>query len=363
MVFLFSSLLVLSAHGSELVEIPPTYNYQWLVPNELEPNKAGMYLRQSKEGVYMAVGAERGFFGFLQSNATHLLFTDISPDVANYNQMSILMLKVAMSGAQLKRFKSNTGFFRQYFLYGKSIHHNSLDQLTEAERRWIESRLDWWDRVVVNQYHSRVFAPHDWHFEGVRYWENPEQFERLQVAARKGRMRALMVNLNESSDLNLALSYVRDWGKALTVVDIDGVWVNKFWVPVPKVIKMIEQLSSKFIPRTIILFSKPDSSMIHFSYGATTYEWFKFAPQELIEDLSSRSLPRRVSFQPSDQRGHWIFDSPPEGLRGRLAYRFDPREITFGDVHSWRQRTGARISRWLVSQRPYSLSFRCVEFL
>src|SRR4051812_40015763 len=68
----------------------------WIIPNEETPANAKPVLAHAPKGVYVAVGAERGFIGAsLTADVTDLLLFDYNSGQVTFDALNIALLKMS----------------------------------------------------------------------------------------------------------------------------------------------------------------------------------------------------------------------------------------------------------------------------
>lgn len=218
----------------------------YIVPNEINPEAANAILDKSFGGVYLSVGGERGLIGAaLAPQTTHLLQVDTVPEVVLYNQLNVVLLKVAHDLADFIA-------LRQAPLaeWRKRMHSNLLN---DKERKWLMSaEANQFYRNVESAARERLTNPQ--FFKGVSYLNSPEVFEKVRSLASGGKIQVLQGNLTDLKFLKSVALQLRRRGLYFSVLDISNAWEAKYIGPAG-VDQVIGSLSEALLPKTIFMAS------------------------------------------------------------------------------------------------------------
>ena len=117
----------------------------FVVPNEVNPERAKPILERAPAGAYLSVGTERGFVGAaLAPKVDHLVFLDRDPQVVLFDQMNTELLQLAKNREDYVELR---------------IHATPADLMARAKKAHTQSgesfkflsdekNIDWWTTYV-----------------------------------------------------------------------------------------------------------------------------------------------------------------------------------------------------------------------
>lgn len=195
----------------------------YVAPNEKDIHKGVALWKKTTDGIYVAVGSERGFVGAALSNASSLLLIDSSSGIVEHNRLSIALLKIAIDGEDYRILKLNPE------LAASRLSNSNLE---EDEKRFALNVLEkkWW----IDSAKSRSTT--DWFYrvrdrrdaKELRYWANPSLFSKLRRMALKGRIQAIRVVLGDQYSTNSMLASLREQSEKIAVFDVSNIWEAPF---------------------------------------------------------------------------------------------------------------------------------------
>jgi hypothetical protein len=224
----------------------------FLPDNEHFPQDALPALRHSKSGVYLAVGTERGFNNFAYSKATHLLLTDYNPAAVIYNRLTILLLKGAPDLATYRKLKMNRAH-----LIEQLNELNLTPKEIEEARNMAESEA--YKAVTSANINNHWDLNRIWHlpvaggaYDGANYAYDLIAFNKVQEAARLGRIQAELVDLSDLAEIENLVSQMQRAQLTFSVVDLSNAWEFHFIGPetMPAVLNKLAKASR---PSSILL--------------------------------------------------------------------------------------------------------------
>jgi hypothetical protein len=216
----------------------------YVVPNELNPEAAASILSQAKEGAYISVGAERGLLGALLSKGvTHLVQIDLVPEVVLYNQLNVVLLKVArdlpdylaLRNGEVSEWKKRA----------------ALTTLNEREKQ-----------ILLSEENAKFFASveggarerllHADYFKGSSFLRDEKLFAKVQVFAKANRIQVLQGNLTDGDRLRQVANQLKERGIQISVVDMSNAWEEKYIGP-RGIQDVVKSLSPALSAKSIIM--------------------------------------------------------------------------------------------------------------
>lgn len=269
-------------------------SFIYVVPNEIHPEEAQPIVKEAKPGVYLSVGADRGFLGAAQTpGATHLLLMDLSPEVIFYNQVNIALLRASGSLDEYLRLRSGG----DPALWKKAASHPSL---TEADRKILRdpgvfSKFDTFQKPAT----ERLLQP-EW-FKGSSYLKDPQLFGRLQKMAREDKIQVIQGNLNDEKFLASIGRALEEKKLPVSVVDISNAWDHKY-TGSKGVHRIVRNLGGAMKDNSIFLVSharqKLDDHIYHWDMYGYTKEALEKAEKEVGSPSAMYSMIRGEKLRP-----------------------------------------------------------------
>lgn len=248
---------------------PPKERHAFLAPNEVYISKLPPLLHGSTEGVYVSVGAERGFIGAsISSKNSHLLLIDIDPNVTFYNKVNTALLSLAQTGNRQDYWKLRMTATNDEWLSAigfRSPPETVKEILSNPETwRWWEKNVrdvgtkeepTWWRYV----YDSSWRTPSDQGaFQDTIYWYNDNLFLRIQALAKDGKIQAHTLDLNDSQKVQELTEKMKTSDLNVSVLDLSNVWQKEYMKR-----RIVKELISKFgiiaHPQSVLLLTDQDS--------------------------------------------------------------------------------------------------------
>ncbi len=181
--------------------------YPFLAPNEKNPQHLKPLVKQAPMGAYISVGTERGFIGAaLTPGATHLVLTDIDPNVVQFNQINIALL--TLSGSQSEYLKL---------------------RMAQDEKAWTQIGLtaenyQFWKKSTEAKGFQEFHNPDSGTFQNANYLFDPILFKKLQTMAKEGKIAAIHLNLEDTENVLALGKYLKSKNIPLSVLDISNAW-------------------------------------------------------------------------------------------------------------------------------------------
>jgi hypothetical protein len=193
----------------------------YVAPNEVNPEDSIPIMRAVTSGVYVSVGAERGFINFsLAHNATHLLLIDLVPQVVLFNRVNVALLKASDSLEDFLRLRTTPN--RADFL--ARVNHSALSR--DDKELLGNAEVFKTFSSIQNAATERLLDPR--YFKGVSYLRDPVLFERLRQAAREGRIQVLKGNFGDTKFLADVAAEMRRLGLKIAALDISNAWERRY---------------------------------------------------------------------------------------------------------------------------------------
>lgn len=219
----------------------------FLYPNEGEPikinaeldalYKTGYVLR---EGAYVGVGSERGLCSAWMFRAFLIYLIDHNPHVVVYNNINIGLLAISTSAHDYRylRLFASPDVWRQRSevaltsLKGKYV--ASYVMLVGKPEMWF-AWYNWARNIYpVNDKPETGFGLQKLHendsqfFKDVNYLYDENRFAYLHERALGGRIRADLIDLKNSRDLEKLFTKIKDLSLVITVFDLSNAWLEKY---------------------------------------------------------------------------------------------------------------------------------------
>ncbi len=211
-----------------------------LAPNELSPGTASPILKTAPEGVYVAVGTERGFIGAaLAENVTDLLLIDRNIEIVYFNQLNIALLRTSKNRQDYLKLRLHSSFEE----WRSRLEKADLDS---TSRKFLSSEkaFNWWQTNVRNNSAFKLFHRHPeqiWvspdgrlreivppegpPFFNANYLHYDVLYEKIKSLADAGRIGTALQDLASLTieDLSVILQ-----NKVVSVLDISNAWAKDY---------------------------------------------------------------------------------------------------------------------------------------
>lgn len=201
----------------------------YYAPNEENPAASIPLMAKAAVGAQMAVGTERAFMGLaLNPNATCGVFIDRDPGVRLYNQINILLLKLADGDRQQ--------YLSLRFAGNLRVWSDSLKRILRASPGILDPRdLKTLTYDNFQFWHQKIWDPHFDRFHdipsqsgdpfwGANYLFDDTLFKRLSSLATEGRIRAIQLNFRDTPRLEKLVAELRREGIQVSVLDLSNAW-------------------------------------------------------------------------------------------------------------------------------------------
>lgn len=176
--------------------------FDFLNPNEANPEKVQEHLAKTVHGIIVSTGTERSFFDLILSPACEgLVVRDINPRVKAYVDFVVLLLRISETREEfnaLSDVKDITGKLEQGSL-PENVKRYYLKHVASFAKIYHKLDKDW---------------KKDKRFEKVRYDLHDDQFQKLQKYAREGNIIATVGDIND-------LTFLRN--RKVSVVDASNI--------------------------------------------------------------------------------------------------------------------------------------------
>jgi hypothetical protein len=190
-------------------------------PNERQPSKIVPHLAMSQPGLIVSTGTERSFFDLALSDPTKcegLVVRDFNPLVKAYVDFNVMLLRIAQNREhyrelsaqpELPEYASSSGFDRDAFMAEQRREKLQkiriiveLANLPPDMKAYYLKNLDafgqiYFDATLQIDWRKQLGA-----FNGVKYHEDDQLFDKLQRYARSGNIIATVGSIGELQFLN-----------------------------------------------------------------------------------------------------------------------------------------------------------------
>lgn len=188
-------------------------NYNYIYPNEKYPHEGLPILSKAPEGVYIAVGTDRGFNNASLTPATsHLLLLDVDPNAVRFNTINTRLLKAS----------SNRQDYLGLRLYS-SVHDWRTKDIGTPED------FEFWKKNVreglfFRRFHSGSKDNPEGYFSGANYLHYDGQFERIWKLAKEDRIFSALANLADINSVREVVSQLSAKQLTVGVLDLSNAW-------------------------------------------------------------------------------------------------------------------------------------------
>jgi hypothetical protein len=208
------------------ISLPPLdANKGFVNPNEHVPADAIQIWHEAPQGAYISVGTERGFIAAaVAQNITHLVLVDANPQVSAYNQINVLLLRMAR----------NREDYLQLRLHPTPNQWEAAAHaagLSESERALLMRQLPNWKKTVSENWRFDKFQKAEnflGRFKDVNYLFNDALFERISAMAKAGRISVGTMSFGVPEYVQQLVGQLKARGIRLSILDISNAWWPNF---------------------------------------------------------------------------------------------------------------------------------------
>jgi len=201
------------------LRLGPTY----VAPNERNPRKSFSILKQAPNGVYVAVGTERGFIGAAATpNASHLLLADTDESTVLFNRLNVILLKLSKDRTDYIHLREKADFYEW-------SRRATEAELTADERTLMANHkvFYFWSWHVRNFFFLRAYSvwsllPSTFYFS--HYMFNNERFRHIQEMAKLDRIKAVPINLSDTPKVERLVEALSTANLRLSILDLSNAW-------------------------------------------------------------------------------------------------------------------------------------------
>jgi hypothetical protein len=233
----------------------------YLIPNEERPQDAFPILRSAPQGVYIAPGTERAFIGAAASRATHLLTVDMDPRIVFFNQLNIILLRLA----------ENREDYLQLRLHASAKEWSRRAEqsafLTDTEKVllkdpstftfWLPKRQGHWERFNTDPRASKAASVR---FQNANYLYYDDLFQHLHKMARAGKMEARLLNLGNEAEIAKVADAIEKAGLKVGVLDISNAW-EPAYLGKKRMATLLDTFKKVLRPDSLLMISKEVGGM------------------------------------------------------------------------------------------------------
>lgn len=241
----------------------------YIVPNEIHPYEALPILQRApKEGVYVAVGSERGYMGALLANSDKLLLVDFDSKIIRFNDINVALLRLARDRADYL-FLRNEASAEQWAERAKVSGSEDLVHVFKKEN-W-----SFWQGNVRDRFAQFNTAPSKKSpgpFFGANYLHSDELFDRISRMAKTGNIQVGFVDLSNPNSYGQLVRALDRSKLKISVLDVSNAW-KWFSNKMPEV---VEEFRKVTIPESVLLVTRPALR--------TRPEYFEKAPEH-VKDI------------------------------------------------------------------------------
>ena len=200
-----------------------TRGHIYVIPNEINPESARSILKNAPTGVYLSVGAERGLLGAIMSpNITHLIQIDLVPEVVRYNQLNVILLKLAKNLNEFLNLRTGT---HQDWL---NKAHNANLNMNEFDLIQLKDSHSFYTSVESGA-RERLLDPN--FFIKSSYLKDEVLFQKARALAIANRIQVLQGNLTDQNKLAEIAEQLKMKNLNLSVIDMSNAWEAKYIGP------------------------------------------------------------------------------------------------------------------------------------
>jgi hypothetical protein len=239
----------------------------YVVPNELNPEAAIPILEHAEAGAYVSVGAERGLIGALLSKqVTHLVQIDLVPEVVLYNQLNVVLLKVAQNRQDYLELRGGSE--------SEWKKRSTSTQLNDREKQILASAENAKFFASVEG-GARERLANTAYFKGSSFLRDEKLFAKAQAMAKANRIQVLQGNLTDYPRLLTVANELKSRGIQISVLDMSNAWEEKYIGPVG-IQDVVKSLSPALFAKSIIMGTSVSecivSHLCFWNFRAYTFE-------------------------------------------------------------------------------------------
>lgn len=268
-------------------------------PNEFQPQYLKPLFTDIPEGLYVAVGTERGFIGAtLSPKFTGLLLLDYSADVVKFNRLNIALLQLSTSQEDYLNLRLY-GTFEDWALHPRvmqvdpELRNVLLDKTVwnwwNQERHDIKKNWKYFQPVRVGY---KTLAT----FEDANYLENRAQFDRLRSLALSGKIQAEQLDFRDVRKVKNLARALEAVGQKISVLDLSNAWwpgyIGQSLSAVLPVLAAQGYAKSQLVLTESMLDKVPDLQWSYFSFRFSNIS-SAYAVSRMLELLQDSTLMER----------------------------------------------------------------------
>lgn len=213
--------------NNQLKIAPRSQTEDYILPNELHPGNAQPIFDKITNGVYISVGAERGFISASLTNASHLLLADLDPRVVLYNRTKIGVISISKDIEDLR------------YLLLKASHKEWCERVnkyegfldTEIKNAVLDEELFGFvksksrnDDGLFVLFSSDPEELSGSPFKNANYHFYKDQYKKLKAMTEKGNISADLVDITNKELMIKIAGNIAEKGLKIGAVDISNAW-------------------------------------------------------------------------------------------------------------------------------------------
>ena len=209
----------------------------FIYPNEMHPEHAEPILSKAEGDVYLAVGSERGVWGFgLAPAPRYLVLADVHPRVVLYNLINVALLKHAKSLEHYRRLR----YAGRLVEWQSELRPGAQDLARFANVR----AFDFWKKAQ-----DLFDGTERTMFTRGNYLKDEATFERVSLAAKEDRVQVVMTSYGEGEVFAAMIQELSNQNLNLAVLDFSNAWMTTG----PAVNSMLRSCAEISLPRSVYL--------------------------------------------------------------------------------------------------------------
>ena len=214
----------------KIYKIKARGGWDFIAPNEKNPQQAIPALKKTPGGVYLSVGTERAFIGAALSNADHLMILDYDRLTLLFNRINIALLKAAPDRESYLKLRLEASAAK-WLSAAETLPSGSPERVVLSDL----NSFKWWEIKVrkgaqferpQSFFELHQEKPANGAFVGANYLWDDELFSKLHQMALDNKIEAHLVDLRDAEATSrVARAIYRAKGAgSLAALDVSNAW-------------------------------------------------------------------------------------------------------------------------------------------
>ncbi len=274
------------------------HTLDYLFDNEFYPGDAEPLLR-GHQGVYVAVGAERGFMGAALANSSGLLLVDHGGNVVFYNRINIALLKIAEDQNDYRKLRLEQPISEIRKRAANSSLSNDTKELFSSpffEAYWFKRVRQ--NRMLLSYLQTppnerQLYTVTDFPCAPGNYLFEKELFERVSSLAKRDRIVSVQAKLSDEETSQAISHFLTQCQSPLGVLDVSNIRTNGLMGGEEEIRSLLANVAKfgRAADQAILLTTEPIAAKSEKPGRFSNIEHWQYEVSP-IGDLSSTTIPR-----------------------------------------------------------------------